>query len=236
MKLLNNKKRNKLEMADEGLHFSLLNKILSKKLKKDTKILILGSGSGIFDKSLIESGYNNITSIDISDGNYDKSLKTKFIKSDLNEPFDWADGKYDLIVASEVIEHLENTANFLRSLKSILNNDGLCILTTPNPLEITSKINMLLSGNFTAYTTKSLSWGHINPIFPHILKHHLKNEGLIIKDEEYNREFFDQLRIYSWKSYIYYPILWIFSKIIGAVSLNKQYDKGVILIYEIIHK
>jgi hypothetical protein len=42
--------------------------------------------------------------------------------------------RFNTIVASEFIEHLENPYEFLRSLKSNLTEDGYLILSTPNPI------------------------------------------------------------------------------------------------------
>jgi len=49
---------------------------------KDSSILILGSGSGSFDKRLMDNGYNNITSCDINKERY-KLVNTNFVKVDL---------------------------------------------------------------------------------------------------------------------------------------------------------
>jgi 2-polyprenyl-3-methyl-5-hydroxy-6-metoxy-1,4-benzoquinol methylase len=43
------------------------------------------------------------------------------------------EGKYDYVVAGELIEHLANTGKFLDSAKDSLDEGGKLILTTPNP-------------------------------------------------------------------------------------------------------
>lgn len=42
------------------------------------------------------------------------------------------DGKYDYVVAGELIEHLSNPGKFLQAVKDRLTNGGHLILTTPN--------------------------------------------------------------------------------------------------------
>lgn len=57
------------------------------------------------------------------------------------------EAKFDLIIASEVIEHVEDPMGFLANLKSRLNPGGLLILTLPNgygPFEIMAFVEMLL--------------------------------------------------------------------------------------------
>lgn len=44
------------------------------------------------------------------------------------------DRKFDTVVAAELIEHLEEPYEFLRSIRSVLADDGRLVLTTPNPL------------------------------------------------------------------------------------------------------
>jgi len=40
--------------------------------------------------------------------------------------------KFNVIVAGEIIEHLENPGLFLDNIKNFLNDDGILIITTPN--------------------------------------------------------------------------------------------------------
>lgn len=49
-------------------------------------------------------------------------------------------GKYDLVICSEVIEHIPNDENFLRDLISQLKPNGVLLLTTPSSQNILTKI------------------------------------------------------------------------------------------------
>lgn len=42
-------------------------------------------------------------------------------------------GSYDVIIATEVIEHVDDPQAFLRGLRSLVSDDGVVLLTTPNP-------------------------------------------------------------------------------------------------------
>ncbi len=107
---------------------------ISKILKdsKDAKILEVGSGLGYFTYSLYQSGYN-ITGLDISQEAVEKANNkygNYYICADVTtyKP----DVEYDLIILTEVIEHLNEPMGFLQSLLSLLKGDGHIVLTTPN--------------------------------------------------------------------------------------------------------
>ncbi len=223
--------KNRDEMADLGLHQVVLDKIKKFNLNKKSSILILGAGKGNLDKLLIREGFFNITSVDINKKDY-KVKGTTFYKFDLNEDFTFDSKKYDLILAIEIIEHIESTAHFIREIRRKLKNRGIAIITTPNVLEKVSRLIFCLFGYFTSFNEKSMiGWGHINPIFPYILKHYFKINRLKLIEEGYNRKYFDFVVIYSWKSYFYYVMLWILSNLIKILSLNKKNIEGVINIY-----
>ena len=89
-------------------------------IDKEAQILILGSGKGNLDRLLLENGFKNIVSIDINEKDYHVK-GTKFYRFDLNKDFTWDSTKYDLIVAVEIIEHIESIAHFIREISKKLN-------------------------------------------------------------------------------------------------------------------
>ena len=50
--------------------------------------------------------------------------------------------KYDLIIAIELIEHIENPFHFVREIAKSLNPNGQAILTSPNILSIRSRFRL----------------------------------------------------------------------------------------------
>ena len=231
MRFIKKKKiESKDEMADFGLHKFVLNEIKGLNMSKDSNILILGVGKGNLDKILIKEGFNNIVSIDINKEDYDVK-GTKFIKFDLNNDFNFDNKKYDLIIATELIEHLYSTRNFLKNIKNKLSDDGFAIITTPNILRKMSRVNFIFTGYLSSFNKRAFNWGHINPIFPHIFKYYLNKLNFNIIKETYNRKDFDHLVIYSWKSYPYYFAMWIISNLIKLVTFNNSYIEGVINLF-----
>ena len=91
---------------------------------------------------------------------------------DLNkEKFPYADDSFDIISSSEVIEHLENYRDVLREMQRILKKNGLLVLTTPNVLNINSRVRYLVSGFANLFGPLPVKHdevhscgGHINPV------------------------------------------------------------------------
>lgn len=173
--------------CDINLHEACFNLVQSlNKNLVDSKILILGSGGGAFDQRLFDAGYANITSTDFRP-DFFKAKGTNFIECDLNLNFTHL-GTFDIIVGIEVIEHLENTAHFMRNISQCLNRDGIAIITTPNVESGLSRANFLITGNLSFFTNEDLyGSGHISPIFDHLLNFHAKGAGLVITKRASNR-------------------------------------------------
>jgi 2-polyprenyl-3-methyl-5-hydroxy-6-metoxy-1,4-benzoquinol methylase len=56
----------------------------------------------------------------------------RVVQSDLAKPFPYAPASFDLVLLSEVIEHLENTGGLLAECYRVLASGGALVATTPN--------------------------------------------------------------------------------------------------------
>jgi len=104
--------------------------------KNNTNILDSGCGRGWMAPFL--SQYGKYTGVDFSDEGikYAKlrhgHLGDFFLLNDMNViPNSWI-SKSNIIVSSEVIEHLHYHDDYIKELTSYLAHDGILILTTPN--------------------------------------------------------------------------------------------------------
>jgi len=162
-----------------GVHESAFSIVESLHLKKDTQILVLGAGAGAFDQRLLDNGFSNITAIEFVRKTY-KVSGTKLYDLDLNQNFSHL-GKYELIVALEIIEHLENQFHFIREIKKSLTITGHLILSSPHVESSFARVKYFLLGKLHFFSYEELYWtGHINPIFRHILDFNLAQSGLKI--------------------------------------------------------
>lgn len=88
-----------------------------------------------------------------------------------NQSLPYPDGSFDLVTCSEVLEHVENYRAVLREIRRVLKPGGLMVITTPNVLNMKSRLRYLITGfanlfgplpvkNQDRFNTS----GHITPI------------------------------------------------------------------------
>jgi 2-polyprenyl-3-methyl-5-hydroxy-6-metoxy-1,4-benzoquinol methylase len=110
-----------------------------------TPVLDVASGTGALAKRMSDCGLR--VSCTSWNGRCAESLTT--YKLDLDHKFAVADvggAPYPLVTAIEIIEHLENPAQFLRSLREIMAPDGRLILSTPNVECVAARLQWLVRG------------------------------------------------------------------------------------------
>ncbi len=158
-----------------GVHEKVAS-FIEKKFPKDAKILILGAGGGAFDERIIDMGYSDITAVEFRSEIY--KARGKILERDLNQDFDdlALEGKFDCVVAIEIVEHLENHFHFIRNIEKLLKTGGMLYITTPNVESSLSRVKYFLTGYLDLFNAKDINvTGHINPIFKHIFLYHLQN-------------------------------------------------------------
>ena len=135
--------------------------------KKSLKALDLATGTGAFSQRIADHFPDWDLEINDFEG---QALVTDFNvrKKDLNSRFseDFSDVGYDLVVALEIIEHLENPWNFLREIRKLLRQDGLLVLSTPNSDSALDRLTYLLHGHPFYFGERGYvnSEGHITPV------------------------------------------------------------------------
>lgn len=98
------------------------------------RILDVGCGTGVNAASFSKSGHQ-IVGIDISPVAVERYRARGFeghVCDIEAEPLPFEPGSFDLIYASEVIEHCADTSAFLRELNRMLRQGGQLLLSTPN--------------------------------------------------------------------------------------------------------
>lgn len=133
----------------------------------DAKLLDLGCGDGEFSLKLAERiGTRKVYGVDIVEQSLTKA-KAKGIQvylGDLNEKLPFEDGSFDVVLASEVIEHLHDTDGFFREVRRVLRNGGYAVIETPNLAAFHNILALLLGKQpFPAVVSNEIYagiWGH----------------------------------------------------------------------------
>jgi len=105
-------------------------------LPQNLTILDFGCSSGWLSKKL--SSLGKVTGIDFSEKSIEEARKQypdiDFRTMDINSSEIKALGhaSFDLIVSSEVMEHIRDHKLFINQVSLLLKNDGILLLTTPN--------------------------------------------------------------------------------------------------------
>jgi len=63
-----------------------------------------------------------------------------------NDPLPYPDNSFDIVTCSEVVEHLENYRRLISEIYRVTKKDGLVVLTTPNVINLKSRVKNLWSG------------------------------------------------------------------------------------------
>lgn len=172
----------KKEFANVGLHayvFHLYSKYVHENRSYQfTSCLDIGCGTGAWLARFKERGFNRLLGLDLQKREMPESVDFKMVNFDRGEKLPL--GKYDVVTCLEVIEHIENIGHLLDLIRDTLSNDGVAIITTPNPESLRWRVRYLFSGRPPFFDEKS-DPTHIQPIFFNALEKLLAKRRLRIK-------------------------------------------------------
>lgn len=125
-------------------------------------VLEIGTGMG-YGVDVIAPAAKSFTTIDKNVPEFEKELpaNAKF-RQMVVPPLNFADGSFDYVVSFQVIEHIEQDADFVREVSRVLRPGGKFIVSTPNaPMSLTrnpwhvreykaDELESLLKGGFSS--------------------------------------------------------------------------------------
>lgn len=117
---------------------------------------------------------------------------------DLNrEPLPYSDNRFALITCIETVEHLEHFRTVVREIYRVLQPGGVAVFSTPNILNLRSRLRYLSSGFYNLFgplapdeSAIHTTRGHINPVSWFYLSHALFSAGfrdLSVSVDKYQR-------------------------------------------------
>ena len=119
--------------------FSLLSK------ERINTIVDIPCGAGAFTSRLKDSGYTNISSVDVV--SYLKIEHDGFRVGDMNEKLPFDDNSQDAVVSIDGIEHIARQFDFVREVSRILKSGGEFVVSTPNTSSLRSRFRWLMTGH-----------------------------------------------------------------------------------------
>lgn len=159
-----------------------------------TRVMEVGPGSGIYLPVLAELA-DEVVAADIEDAYLDcldplvgMHPNLRLVRDDITRSA-FPDGHFDLILCTEVIEHIADSCAALREMRRLLKPGGVLILSTPqrySPLELTAKLAFLpviIDLVRLVYREPVLETGHINLLTRAMLRSQIAEAGLRIDEE-----------------------------------------------------
>jgi SAM-dependent methyltransferase len=129
--------------ADVEVH-QLAQAMARQRLAPGARVLDVAAGHGALSRALLDAGM----AVSCTSWNDKVALPVPQYRIDLDLPFGEANvgGTYEMAFALEIIEHVENAPQFLRSLAGVLRPGGWLALSTPNVESVQARLEWLLHG------------------------------------------------------------------------------------------
>jgi len=166
----------------------MLNRLLDsiREPNRMLSVLDIGCYDGLLLRALRDDGIEK-HGLDISAECVEIARERHGVKAkvaDVSGPLPYADGSFDLVIASEIIEHLVDTDAFLREISRVLSDRGWAFVSTPNVNSLRNRFRVLL-GLYPAqceYRLIETSTGHVRVYNKNALCGQLRERGFEVMD------------------------------------------------------
>ena len=193
--------------------------------KPPAKVLDLSCGDGDILERLSGLGYS-VEGTHYREDDYITKVQSPILKQatihtgiDLNQPLPFEDAQYDIVLATEVLEHLPAHAPLLKEIGRILNDGGVFIFSTPNIHRLSSRVQFLFTGTHNmcgAYlgwhvAPDDLYSTHFNPVYFPVIHTLLKHNELKVEKLGFTSG--------SFSMYLLFPFLYPFIAISTLIEV-----------------
>jgi SAM-dependent methyltransferase len=157
------------------------------------RVLDLGAGRGDLSARLVARGHD-VVAVE----RYVDQFKADvpLIDADLNQRWPFEDASFDITMAVEILEHLENPRGFFREMARVLRPGGVAVVSTPNITSFLSRLLFVAVGQWDLFFNHP--WrlrdpysqhvqGHITPLPGWLLSHHARDAGLVVETFAFSR-------------------------------------------------
>lgn len=163
-------------MPSEYIQDALISAIVKHSGDKSIWIVDIACGDGATLKKLAALGYTRLEGtlfgddeevFDYSGIDYGGQIKiTRNVNLLAKLPFD--DDSIDVVINSELLEHIENHRHAVAELTRVVKPGGLLVLETPNIMRLQSRFNFFLSG---FHKPRTLFPSYHRPLVEHLRVH-----------------------------------------------------------------
>lgn len=161
--------------------------------RNNIKILNLPAGNGFLSDKLRQLNCNVINA-DIN------AEREDYVYANMDDKLPFKENEFDYVICLEGIEHVISPATLISELCRICKENGAIILSTPNILNMYSRIQFLFTGSFYQFypwgsrhvkDNEQLDKGHISPVSYAQLRYLFKHYGaevLEVRGDKYKRK------------------------------------------------
>jgi SAM-dependent methyltransferase len=147
-----------------GTHAALVDLVLRHDVPRGS-VLDLGTHAGALLLRLNDAGFHELWGADLDGTRFDVPGAT-FRILDLNTHFAPSVGRsFDLVTATDLVEHLDSPRAFFAEVASLLNEDGYLALSVPNVAFFEGRLKFLLAGELWGFGEQNYrDQRHISPM------------------------------------------------------------------------
>ena len=198
-------------IAMPGTHQNFLKYFKNFQHDKSLKILDIGAGHGAFSKRLYDMGYD-VSACDL----FPEIFKFDMIeckKADITRELPFPDNSFDIAIAVEVSEHINDHERFFKEISRILKPKGQLYLSTPNILSLKSRIHYLFRGFFYSFGKLDMEnrdgLQHVSSLTLDQYNYIALKNGLGTAEYDIDKN----QKSSTWLFIFLYPYMWINSKL-----------------------
>ncbi|PIY82922.1 MAG: hypothetical protein COX96_05340 [Candidatus Omnitrophica bacterium CG_4_10_14_0_2_um_filter_44_9] len=152
---------------------SLFNKVLEIfSHEKRGRVLDLGCGAGDYANGLKTLGFDVVASDRVKGTRYKYHGVIDFKACDISEKLPFNNEEFDYVLFLETIEHIWEPYFCIKEINRILKKGGSLVISTPNILNINSRLRFLYEGSYDYFREPTLDYVNLYP-------DHLSNIHLI---------------------------------------------------------
>jgi len=133
-------------------HLTTKGGFFRKEIGTGKRVLDLGSRDGTLASLLVDS--NKVTCLDIDFEGLNlcrEKTKAEVVWHDLNDPLPFRDAEFDVVLLSDVLEHVIMNDQLVQECYRVLRDGGIFLGSTPNAYFWSNRIKMLLGIDLIRY-------------------------------------------------------------------------------------